>query len=409
MDIEKQLKVLKRGVEEIIPEKAFEEKLIKAQKTGNPLRIKCGIDPTKPDVHIGHLVPYRKMRQFQDLGHVGIVIIGDYTASIGDPTGRLEERPHLTPENARKNAEKYLEQLFKVLDPKKTEIHYNGEWFSKFSFEQVLNLAGKVTFAQIMAHETFRKRYEGGEPLSMHELMYPLLQGYDSVAIKADIELGATEQKFNILMGRELQRVWGQEPQVALLFPILIGIDGVNKMSKSLNNYIGVTDKPDDVFGRVMSIPDSLIKSYWEVGTSVDQKKLDEVLVSLASKDINPRDIKLDLAQAVVSELNSSEEGVKAKENFIRTFSERKAPAEDLIKEVHFCDGEYWIVKFIVEAGCAKSNGEARRLISHGAFSIDDNKITDVDKKINVPTDTDGKLIKIGKKNFIRVASKKRL
>lgn len=406
MNITEQLKILCGGVEEIIPEAEFKKKLEKSASTGKPLKIKCGIDPTKPDVHIGHLVPYRKMRQFQDLGHTGVVIIGDYTASIGDPTGKSEERPHLTPEEAKRNAEKYLEQLYKILDPEKTKVHFNGEWFSKFSFKDVLGLASKVTFAQIMAHETFRTRYEKGEPLSMHELMYPLLQGYDSVEINADVELGATEQKFNILMGRELQRAFGKEPQVAMLFPILTGIDGINKMSKSLGNYIGLNDKPDDIFGKVMSIPDSAIMNFVVYGTSAGQYFADKAKEHLKSGK-NPRDLKLELAEIIVKELSSGDDAVKARENFLNTFSRKTGPAEELIQTISIKPGKYWAVKLLVENGCAKSNGEARRLIEQGGFAIGDVKIDDVDLEVNVPEDTDGKLLKIGKKKFARVVAEK--
>ncbi|MBN2189612.1 MAG: tyrosine--tRNA ligase [Candidatus Aureabacteria bacterium] len=402
MNIKEQLKILCNGVEEIVPEAEFRKKLEKSASTGKPLKIKCGIDPTKPDVHIGHLVPYRKMRQFQDFGHIGVVIIGDYTASIGDPTGKSEERPHLTPEQAGKNAEKYLEQLYKVLDPKKTKVHFNGEWFSKFSFKDVLGLASKVTFAQIMAHETFRTRYEKGEPLSMHELMYPLLQGYDSVEIDADVELGATEQKFNILMGRELQRAFGKEPQVAMLFPILTGIDGINKMSKSLGNYIGLQDTPDDIFGKVMSIPDSAIMNFVVYGTSAGQDFAEKAKEHLESGK-NPRDLKLELAEIIVKELSSKDDALRARENFLNTFSRKQGPAEDLIETISLKHGKYWIVKLLVESGCVKSNGEARRLIEQGGFSIGDEKINDVNAEINVPDDTDGKLLKIGKKKFARI------
>ncbi|MBM4399951.1 MAG: tyrosine--tRNA ligase, partial [Candidatus Cloacimonetes bacterium] len=263
MKFEHELKVIRKGVEEIIPEEELLKKLEKSAKAGKPLRIKYGIDPTGYDVHIGHLVPIRKMREFQDLGHLGVIIIGDFTAQIGDPTGRDESRPPLTAEMVKVNSEKYMEQLFTVLDPSKTEVRWQSEWFGKMEMSDVLKLMGKFTLAQFMAHDTFRTRYEQGLPLGMHELMYPILQGYDSVAIESDIELGATEQKFNILCGRDMQKMFDMEQQIAVLSPILIGTDGINKMGKSLNNYIAVFDPPSEKFGKVMSIPDNLILNYF--------------------------------------------------------------------------------------------------------------------------------------------------
>ncbi|HHE40883.1 MAG TPA: tyrosine--tRNA ligase, partial [Candidatus Cloacimonetes bacterium] len=257
------MKLIRKGVEEIISEEELIKKFQKSKDTGKPLRIKYGIDPTGYDVHIGHLVPIRKMREFQDLGHIGVIIIGDFTAQIGDPTGKDESRPPLTAESVKQNAEKYMEQLYTVLDKDKTEVRWQTEWFGEMTMADVLKLMGKFTLAQFMAHDTFRKRYENGLTLGMHEIMYPILQGYDSVAIQADVELGATEQKFNILAGRDMQRYFGQDQQIALLSPILMGTDGKEKMSKSLNNYIAVFDTPKDKYGKTMSIPDEMIINYF--------------------------------------------------------------------------------------------------------------------------------------------------
>ena len=300
MAFEKELKIISRGVEEIIPLSELQDKFALSTKEGRPLRIKYGIDPTGYDVHIGHLVPIRKMRDFQDLGHTGVIIIGDFTAQIGDPTGRDESRPPLTYEQIKYNSEKYMEQLYTVLKPEQTEVRYQSEWFGTMGMSDVLKLMGKFTLAQFMAHDTFRNRYEQGLSLGMHEIMYPILQGYDSVVINSDVELGATEQKFIILCGRDMQRYFGQAQQIAVLSPILIGTDGVNKMGKSLNNYIAVFDPPNEKFGKVMSIPDSLIMNYFCYATTTDQDGLDAIKKELES-GVNPMIIKKRLAREVVS------------------------------------------------------------------------------------------------------------
>src|SRR5690554_1643591 len=297
---EEELEFIKRGVEEIVPEEDLKNKLARARRENRPLRVKYGIDPTASDVHIGHLVSIRKMREMQDLGHTGVIIIGDFTAQIGDPTGRDTSRPPLTGEQVKKNAERYMEQLYTVLDRKKTEIRWQSEWFSDMTLIEVIKLLSKFTLAQFMCHETFRTRYEKGLPLAMHEIMYPVLQAYDSVAIEADIEFGATEQKFNILCGRDMQRYFDMEQQVAMLFPILTGTDGVNKMSKSLNNYIAVLDSPDDKYGKVMSIPDDLIMQYFQLATTVSNDELSEIKRVLDSGK-NPKYIKQRLARSIVS------------------------------------------------------------------------------------------------------------
>ncbi|MCD4651977.1 MAG: tyrosine--tRNA ligase, partial [Candidatus Cloacimonetes bacterium] len=283
MDLKEQLKIISKGTEEIIPEADLIKKLEYSGKTGKPLRIKYGIDPTGYDVHIGHLVPIRKMREFQDMGHIGVIIIGDFTAQIGDPTGRDESRPPLTAEMVKQNAEKFMDQLYTVLDKSKTEVRWQTEWFGEMKMADVLKLMGKFTLAQFMAHDTFRKRYEKGLPLGMHEIMYPILQSYDSVAIEADIELGATEQKFNILTGRDMQRYFGMPEQVAILSPILIGTDGIEKMGKSLNNYIAVYDTPNDKYGKVMSIPDSIIINYFMYATNLQTDEIEAIEKELKS------------------------------------------------------------------------------------------------------------------------------
>jgi tyrosyl-tRNA synthetase len=395
MTIEDQLKFIKKGVEEIIPE----DELIKKLKKGKPLRIKYGIDPTNYEVHIGHLVPIRKMREFQDMGHLGVIIIGDYTAQIGDPTGRDESRPPLTAEKVKQNAEKYMEQLYTVLDKDKTEVHYQTEWFGKMSMSDVIKLMGKYTLAQFMAHDTFKRRWETGLPLYMHEIMYPILQGYDSVAINSDIELGATEQKFNILNGREMQRMFDMEPQIAILSPILMGTDGINKMSKSLGNYIAVFDTPNDKYGKVMSIPDNLIINYFNYATKISPDEIASLKKELDS-GVNPKFIKQRLAREIVGLYHGVAVANEAEEEFNRIFSQKEIPTE--IEEYHLKEDNVWIVKLLTESGLTASNGEARRMIKQGAVSIDSEKVVDENLVLTFKGE---KIIKVGKRRFIKVIS----
>ncbi|MCK9329988.1 MAG: tyrosine--tRNA ligase [Candidatus Cloacimonetes bacterium] len=397
MTIEEQLKIIKKGVEEIIPENELIKKLQKSQKTGKPLRIKYGIDPTNYEVHIGHLVPIRKMREFQDLGHKGVIIIGDYTAQIGDPTGRDDSRPPLTAEKVKQNAEKYMDQLYTVLDKDKTEVHYQTEWFGDMSMSDVIKLMGKYTLAQFMAHDTFRKRWDAGLPLHMHEIMYPILQGYDSVAINADIELGATEQKFNILNGREMQRFFNMEEQIAILSPILMGTDGLNKMSKSLGNYIAVFDTPNDKYGKVMSIPDNLIINYFNYATKVHPDEISQIKKDLET-GAHPKYIKQRLAREIVALYHGEDISKEAEEEFNRVFSQKEIPTD--IEEYIYSDKEVWIVKLLTDAGLTNSNGEARRMIKQGAVSINGDKITDENMMYQYKED---KVIKVGKRKFKKI------
>lgn len=397
MTFEHELKIITRAVEEIIPLDELIAKLALSAKEGRPLRIKYGIDPTGYDVHIGHLVPIRKMRDFQDLGHTGVIIIGDFTAQIGDPTGRDESRPPLTHEQIRANSEKYMEQLFTILKPEQTEIHYQTEWFGEMGMSEVLKLMGKFTLAQFLAHDTFRNRYEQGLSLGMHEIMYPILQGYDSVAIHSDVELGATEQKFNILCGRDMQRYFGQPQQIAVLSPILMGTDGVNKMSKSLNNYIAVFDTPADKFGKVMSIPDSLIMNYYTYATTLEADTLAEIKAELAS-GINPMILKKRLAREIVALYHGEEVAKEAQEGFEKVFSKGELP--DDMPEMETSEISARIVNLLVQAGLCASNGEAKRLIMGGGVSQDGQKIASIDAEIEL---TDGSVIRAGKRKFIRI------
>lgn len=398
MDFEKKLEIIKKGTEEIVPTADLIKKLKKSEETGIPLRIKYGIDPTGSDVHIGHLVPIRKMREFQDLGHTGVIIIGDFTAQIGDPTGKDESRPPLTSEQVKKNAEKYMDQLYTILDKDRTEVRWQSEWFDKMNMADVLKVMGKFTLAQFLAHDTFRRRYESGLALGMHEIMYPVLQAYDSVMIDADIELGATEQKFNILAGRDMLRYFGKEEQVALLMPILMGTDGVNKMSKSLNNYIAVFDTPQDKYGKTMSIPDNLIINYFNYATKLDPDEIKKFEKQLQDEKVNPKNIKQRLAREIVSLYHGEDEAQKAEENFNQIFSQKNLPDE--IPEYEISE-PVWIVKLLTDSGLCKSNGEARRMIKQNAVSLDNEKL----KSANLDIDKDV-TIKVGKRRFLRVIRK---
>ena len=390
----KALDEIKKGGVEIISEEELNKKL----KLGRPLRVKYGIDPTTADIHIGHMVSVRKMRQMQDMGHVGIVIIGDYTAQIGDPTGLDRSRPPLSKEQVRKNASEYMDQLYTVLDKERTEVHWQSEWFGKMEVMDLIKLLGKFTVAQIMAHETFRMRYEKGLPLSMNELMYPILQAYDSLMVKADIELGASEQKFNILLGREIQKKYSQEPQVSILSPILMGTDGIKKMSKSLNNYIAIYDTPKEKYGKIMSIKDDLMINYFELATDISITRIDEIKNALVNKKKNPMEIKKYLAREIMKTFHNESEIKDAEEYFMKICSRRERPED--IKELWVDRGKTWIVKLLIDANMAKTSGEARRLVRGGAVCIDGNKVVDETLDIQVKKEF---ILKVGKRKFIKI------
>jgi len=395
MKFENEMKIIKKGVEEIISENELIKKLTQSKESGKPLRIKYGIDPTGYDVHIGHLVPIRKMREFQDMGHTGVIIIGDFTAQIGDPTGKDESRPPLTKDKILKNAEKYMEQLYTVLDRDKTEVRMQTEWFGDMTMSNVLKLMGKFTLAQFMAHDTFRKRYENGQTLGLHEIMYPILQSYDSVAIEADIELGATEQKFNILAGRDMQKYFGQPQQIAILSPILMGTDGKEKMSKSLNNYIAVFDTPKEKYGKTMSIPDELIINYFNYATKVSPDEIEKIEKQLKNDEINPKIVKQRLAREIVSLYHGEDVAISAEEEFNLIFKKKDIP--DDIPEFAI-SGATKIIDILTQSKTCASGGEARRMIKQNAVSIDGKKITDIFQEI-----TEKCVIKVGKRRFVKV------
>ncbi len=395
--LNEQMDEIRRGVVDLISEADLAKKIERAIATGVPLTVKLGADPSTADLHIGHGVVLRKLRTFQDLGHQATLIIGDFTAMIGDPTGRSKTRPILTQEETQKNAESYVEQVSKILDPSALKIRYNSEWLGVMNFADVIKLAATYTVSQMIEREDFNKRWNEEQPISLHELMYPLAQGYDSVAIKSDVELGGTDQKFNLLVGRELQRHVGQEPQCILTTPLIEGTHGERKMSKSYGNSINFTDSPDEMFGKTMSIPDSLIYKYFVYATNV--KELSEIKSQLDS-GANPRDLKVRLAQEIIKSFYDEEAGVQAYDRFTTMFVKKDVP--DVIDELLLTSAaELPLAKFIAEQKLAASNTDARRLIREGAVSINGEKIAD--EKANFTPSPEGVVLKVGKRKFLRV------
>ena len=392
--LREQLDLLARGAEEVYTQQDLAQRLKASAESGKPLRVKLGMDPTAPDIHLGHSVVLRKMRQFQDLGHKAVLIIGDYTARVGDPSGVNKTRPVLTGEDIDANAKTYFDQAGKILDtsPEKLEVRPNGEWLKDLSFADVLKLASQMTVARMMERDTFELRYKAGEPIGVHEFLYPLMQGYDSVCVEADVELGGTDQTFNNLVGRGMQEKAGQKPQIVLIMPILVGLDGTEKMSKSKGNYIGITDEPNDMFGKVMSIPDSLMENYYTLLTDVPA---DEVQVLCDGEQTHPRQAKARLGQLIVEQYYGPEAAVAAEAEFSRVFYEGNRPTD--MPEIAVPAGGVKLIDLIVSAGFAKSNGEARRLIGQNAVSLDDEKLTDVDAVI---TATGGEVLRVGKRRF---------
>ena len=386
MDINR---LLKRGVAEII----VEEEMIALLRSGRQLRLKEGFDPSFPDIHLGHMVTLKKLSQFQDLGHRVILIVGDWTAQIGDPSGASVTRPMLSAEQVKVNAETYMEQFFKVVDREKTEVRWQSEWFSKFGLADVIRLTSRFTVAQMLAREDFSNRYSTGRPIAVTELLYPLLQAYDSVAVQADVEFGGTDQKFNLLVGRELQSAVGQHPQQVFLAPLLVGTDGTQKMSKSLGNYIGVAEPPNEIYGKVMSITDNLIMDYFELVTDVPEEELAEFKHKLGDSGLNPMPLKKRLAREIVTQLYDQKAASEAEEHFTRVFQERKLPEE--IKEG--TESNVTLRDYLVINRLAKSRSEAKRLIEQGAVDVDGKKITDLNW-----TFPKGTTIKVGKRGHIR-------
>ena len=395
--IDEQLNIIKRGVIEIVREEELIEKLKKSIKTQTPLRVKLGLDPTAPDIHIGNAIPIHKLRNFQELGHTAVLIIGDYTAIVGDPSGVNKTRPQLTHEDIANNTKTYLDQIGKILDIEKTEIRYNSEWFKEMKFTDVITLASKMTVARMMERDDFSKRYSSGVPISLHEFIYPLMQGYDSIMVKSDIELGGTDQIFSLLVGRDLQRDANMSPQTALTTPLLEGIDGNKKMSKSLGNYIGIYEEPKEIFGKTMRISDDLMRKYFELATDMTLEEINSTL------NEHPRQAKIVLGKAIVSRYYDDEMARRVAEEFDRVFKEHKIP--DNIPQITLPSNEnrnhkIWIVKLLVDHGFASTNGEARRLVSQGGVSIDNKKYTDPAQEISLQDDM---VLKVGKRRFAKI------
>lgn len=403
LPVEEQMKIIRRGVTEIVPEQELIEKLKRAIIKEKPLKVKLGLDPTAPDIHLGHTVVLRKLKQFQDLGHHIIIIIGDFTGRIGDPTGKSETRKQLTEEQILANAKTYEAQIFRILDPGKTEVRFNSEWLAPLNFADVVRLASKYTVARMMEREDFTKRYREGRPISVHEFFYPLMQGYDSVALEADIEFGGTDQKFNLLMGRHLQEEFDQKPQVAIMVPILEGLDGVQKMSKSLGNYIGINEDPGTIYGKAMSIPDELMVRYFELVTDISNEELTKIACGLKDGSLHPRDMKMYLARTLVRLYHGVDAAQVAEEEFKRIFQRGDMPteiAEVLVPTSELQGGKIWVAKLFTLAGLTASNGEAKRSIQQGAARIDAEKVENVDIDIEV---RDGIILQIGKRKFAKI------
>jgi tyrosyl-tRNA synthetase len=394
MTIDEQIEFIKKGAVDLIREEDLRKKLERSAKTGKPLRVKLGADPTAPDIHIGHTVVIRKLRAFQDLGHTAIFLIGDFTGMIGDPSGKNATRPPLSREEILVNAETYKTQIFKLLDPEKTEIRFNSEWMDKYSAADFVKLCSRVTVKQILERDDFEKRLREERPISLHELLYPLTQGYDSVALEADVELGGTDQKFNLMVGRNLQREYAQEPQVILTTPLLEGLDGVNKMSKSLNNYIGIDENPSEMFGKVMSITDDLMWKYYELLTDRTPAEID----AMKASDENPRNLKVNLAKLIIKDFHSAEAAEKAEEDFIARFVKGEIPDE--IEETRVSAGNYNLADLLAQTGLAPSKKEARRLIEQGGVKLGGEKVSNTNAEIELKEEI---LLQVGKRKFLKI------
>ncbi len=402
MNVKQQFEIIKNNTVEIISEEELLKKLNYSVSTGKPLRVKLGLDPSAPDLHLGHAVVLHKLREFQELGHQVIIILGDFTGRIGDPTGRSETRRQLTDEEVLQNAATYREQVFKILDPVKTEVVFNSDWLAKLNFADVIKLAACYNVARMLEREDFSKRYKEQQPIGIHEFFYPLMQGYDSVFLRADIEFGATEQKFNLLMGRHLQREYGQDPQVCIMMPILVGLDGAQKMSKSLKNYIGITEEPSQMFGKAMSMPDRLMPEYYKLATDYTMWEVAEVEKALADGSLHPRDAKLRLARRIVQLYHGKEAAEQAEAEFKNIFQQGNLPND--IPEIDISPiteaGEVSLLKLLTFANLAASNSEARRLIQQGGVKVNDEKVDEIEAKISAAA---GTVIQAGKRKFIKI------
>jgi tyrosyl-tRNA synthetase len=399
-DVERQLEILKRGMVDLISEKELRKKLTDARKQKRPLRVKLGMDPTAPDLHLGHTVVLQKLKQFQELGHVAIFLIGDFTGMIGDPTGRVETRPVLTKEELMQNAETYKEQVFKILDPGATEVRFNSEWFEAMNAADMIRLCAQYTVARMLEREDFRNRYQNNLPVSVHEFLYPLVQGYDSVALKADVELGGHDQIFNLLVGRDIQRAYGQESQVVLTVPLLEGTDGVNKMSKSYGNYVGIDEAPDLVFGKLMSISDELMLKYYELLSDITLEELQALKEGIRTGTMHPKQAKINFAHEIVKRFHGAEAALQAERNFEKVFRDREIPEEIEVASIKKGKDAIWIPQLLASIGMVTSTSEGKRMITQGAVSINGSKISSEDLPLS---DVDELVIKVGKRKFKKV------
>ncbi|MBV6712807.1 tyrosine--tRNA ligase [Paenibacillus chitinolyticus] len=402
-EAERQVEILRRGAVEIVPEEELKLKIAESLADNRPLKIKLGLDPSAPDIHVGHTVVLHKLRQFQELGHHVQLLIGDFTGRIGDPTGKSETRKQLTEEDVKRNAETYKKQIFKILDPEQTTVCYNSEWLSPLTFADVVELSAKLTVARVLERDDFSKRYTSGQPIHVHEFFYPLMQGYDSVALKCDVELGGTDQKFNLLMGRTLQKEYGVPAQVAIMMPLLEGLDGVNKMSKSLGNYIGIDEAPNEIYGKAMSVPDELMLKYYELATDLSHGELSALRSGIEDGNVHPRDAKMRLAATFVRMYHGEEAASEAERHFVTVFQQRALP--DDIEEVELAAGELEeggirLVKLLVTLGLQATNGEAKRSIQQGGVRLNEEKVTDPNASVEVK---DGDILQVGKRKFAKI------
>lgn len=407
-NLKKQMDVIMLGTEDILIEEELECIVKKSIEEDKPLKVKLGLDPTSPDIHLGHTVVLNKLRQFQDLGHRAILIIGDYTARIGDPSGRSTLRPELSTEDIDRNAKTYMKQAFKILDPEKTEVVKNSNWLKSLRFEDILNLTSKFTVARMLERDDFKKRFKSNTPIAIMEFLYPIMQAYDSIAIEADVELGGTDQRFNLLMGRELQKEFSQKPQIAITMPILVGTDGIEKMSKSLGNYIGVDEPPQEIFGKVMSIPDNIMMDYFRLVTTLDSEEIREIEDNIKKEKLNPSIAKRKLAKIIIENLYTKNDALEAEEDFDLIFKKKGIPdkvEEYIINPKDIKNKKISLVQLLTDSGLTKSNGEARRLVAQGGIKINDRKISDPNLELSL-NDINEKVIQRGKRHFRKIITK---
>jgi tyrosyl-tRNA synthetase len=399
--VEEQIALIERGCVDLISREDLEKKLKRAVETGTPLTVKAGFDPTAPDLHLGHTVLLQKLRHFQQLGHEINFLIGDFTGLIGDPTGKSDTRPPLTRDDVLRNAETYKEQVFKILDPEKTKVVFNSSWLGELSSYEMIRLASQLTVARMLERDDFKKRFESNRPISIHEFLYPLIQGYDSVALEADVELGGTDQLFNLLMGRDLQRSKGQEPQVVLTMPLLEGLDGVNKMSKSLGNYIGISESPDDIFGKILSVSDELMFRYYELLSDMTMDEIADLEKDMAEGRVHPKAVKVRLAKELVARFHDQDAADAAEKNFEQVFKKHELPDDIPEKTITVEDAAIWLPKLLLAAELVKSTSDGRRMVKQNAVSVDGAKVSDVNAEIPATGEV---LLKVGKRRFCKVS-----